>query len=95
MTDLEKYCISALRLSSASAEALLEEIQYKISIARAELVRLGISEEKATTDNDNLINNLIIKYVTSEMASVESERDKALEAFRICADELRKTTDYV
>lgn len=94
MTDLEKYCVSALRLSTASANALLEEIQYKISVARAELIRLGITEEKVNSD-DELISNVIVKYVTSEMASVESERDKAFEAFRVCCDELRKSTDYV
>lgn len=91
MTELEKYCISALRLSEASAEALIDDIRLKISIARAELIRSGISETMANDESNVLVVNAIIKYVTSEMDSVENERVKAFDAFRLCMDELRKS----
>lgn len=91
MTDLERNCICALRLSEASAEALIDSIRNYIEIAKAEIIRLGISEEIANDESDKLVCNLIMKYVTYEMASVESERDKAFEAFRVCVDELRKS----
>lgn len=94
MTDLEKYCVSALRLSQASANALLEEIQVKISIARANMIRLGIPPEKVEDDTDFLVCNVITKFVVSEMESIESERIRALGAYQICLDELRKSNGY-
>lgn len=91
MTDLEKYCVNALRLSEASADALLEEIRVHIDIARADMIRLGFSIEFVNDETNMLVNNVIIKYVVSEMASVESERDKAKAYHKICLDELRKS----
>lgn len=91
MTDLENYCISALRLSSASAEALLSEVQLKISTARAELIRSGVASDVANS-NHVLVTNAIIKFVISEMDSIENERIKAFDAFRLNMEELRKST---
>lgn len=91
MTELERYCIGALRLSEASAEALIDELKLKISIARAELIRSGVPEEVANDDSNVLVINTIIKFVTSEMDAVENERIKAFDAFRLCMDELRKS----
>lgn len=91
MTDLEKQVVSALRLSETSAEALLTEIQTNISIARADMIRSGISETNANDDTNMLVRNVITKYVTSEMSCVESERDKAREYYRTCLDELRRS----
>lgn len=90
MTDLEKYIVQALRLSEASAEALKSQIDLNIDIARAELIRSGLSEEKANSD-DVLVVNAIIKFVCGEMASAENERNYSKEAFRLIMDELRKS----
>lgn len=90
MTDLELYCSKALRLSEASAEALKSQIDLNIDIARAELIRSGLSEDKANSD-DVLVINAIIKYVCGEMASAENERNNSKEAFRLIMDELRKS----
>lgn len=95
MTNLETYCTSALRLSEASAEALLGEIQNKISVARAELIRLGIPVEIANDENNMLVCNVIIKFVCSEMASMDVERERAYEIYRLCLDELRKSVANV
>lgn len=90
MTDLENYCISALRLSTASAEALLSEIDFKIGIARAELIRSGVPSDVANSSNI-LVENAIIKFVVSELDAIENERVKAFDAFRLIMDELRKS----
>lgn len=91
MTDLEKQITSALRLSDASAEALIDVIRNNISIARADMIRSGLAEDIANDDTNALVRNVIIKYVISEMASVETERDKARTYYKICLDELRKS----
>ena len=84
MTDLEKIIVSALRLSEISAEALIETIRSYIEIARADMVRSGVSEEIANNDENSLVKNVILKYVVSEMASVDVEREKARTYYKIC-----------
>lgn len=93
MTDLENYCAEALRLSTASASALLSQIQLNIDVARAELIRSGLSIATANDDTNKLVLNCIIKYVVSNMAEIETERVRAHETFRICLDELRKSVN--
>lgn len=91
MTALENYCVNALRLSSASATALLDEIQRKIRIARADILRSGVPEEIANDEDNYLVSNVIIKFVCSEMAGAESERIRSFDAYKNCLDELRKS----
>lgn len=91
MTNLEKSCANALRLSERAAEALIDSIQEHIEVARANMIRLGISFDTAHDEDDKLVCNVIVKHVVSEMASIEAERDRAYEAYRICIDELRKS----
>ena len=91
LSKLQKNCISALRLSEASAEALIEEINLHIGIARADMVRSGVAVEVAEDEDNMLSSNVIVKYVTSQMASAESERDKAMAYYKICLDELRRS----
>lgn len=93
MTDLEKIIVSALRLSEVSAEALIETIRSYIDIARADIVRSGVASEVANNDENALVRNVILKYVVSEMASVDAEREKARTYYKICLDELRKSFD--
>ena len=49
MTDLEKRCVKALRLSESAGTLLLTEIQSNIEAARAELLRSGVSAAKVDT----------------------------------------------
>ena len=95
MTNLEKSCANALRLSDSSANALITSIQDNIEIAQANMIRLGISNVAAKDEEDKLVCNVIVKYVVSQMATVESERIRAYEIYRVCLDELRKTQGYV
>lgn len=90
MTDLELYCCNALRLSEASAEALMSQIDFNIAVARAELIRSGVPNEVANGDS-KLVINAIVKYVCGEMANAELERTYSREAFRLIMDELRKS----
>lgn len=91
MTNLEKSCANALRLSERAMEALTDSIQEHVEVAQENMIRLGISNEMAHDEDNKLVCNVIVKYVISQMASVEAERDKAYEAYRICIDELRKS----
>lgn len=93
MTALEKHCANALRLSDASADALIDEIKLNIEVARADMVRSGVPKEYVEDENDMLVINTIIKYVCSEMGSIESERFKSMDAYRLCLDELRKSVE--
>ena len=90
MTDLERNCVTALRLSEASANALLSRISLLIGVASSELIRAGVSEEVVESD-DPLIINAKITYVVSQMGNSESERVSAGEAFRLMEDEIRKS----
>ena len=89
MTDLEKRCADALRLSSAAANLLLSEIQSNIETARAELVRSGVSSAKITEEG-YLVQQAIIDYVCMQMGD-EAQYDRYLTAFQYQQDNLRKT----
>lgn len=91
MTALEKYCANALRLSDVAANALLDEIQLKIEIARADMVRSGVPKEYVEDESDMLVINTIIKFVCSEMADTEIERNNSNYAYKLCLDELRRS----
>lgn len=90
MTALETICISALRLSSASANALIELIRENIAQGKAKLIQFGIPADAIDEDNE-IIRACIVKYVKSEMDSNESERIRAGENFRLLADEARRS----
>lgn len=91
MTDLERYCVSALRLSEASAEAHIDDIRLRIEVARAELIRSGVPKDIVIDDENKLVVICIIDYVISEMDSIEAERARALEAFKSNMENLRKS----
>lgn len=92
MTDLEKSIALGLRLSDAAATKLIPEIDRNISVARAELIRLGISQTKAQS-TDALIENAIITYAIGKMSD-ESLQDKYMDDFKYLADNLRKSGGY-
>lgn len=87
---LEKVKLS-LRISH---NYLDEDIMDTINTARAEMIRSGISEEKANDDTDSLIVGAI-KTFCNYMYSSDNTR---IEGFRISweyqLDNLRKTDGY-
>lgn len=89
MTDLEKRCVKALRLSEGAGTLLLEEIQNNISAARAELIRSGVSEAKVEEEG-SLVQQAIIDYVLTHMND-EDQYDRYLNAFQYQMDNLRKS----
>lgn len=90
MTDLEKAVADALRLSEASAEKLLAEIQRNISVAEAELIRSGLDIDEAQEECGDLVDDAIITFCLTRMGD-ESEKERYETAFRYQQDNLRKT----
>lgn len=89
MTDLEKAVANTLRLSNEAAELLLSEIQRNIGIARAELIRSGVSAD-VVNNGGALVEDAIITFCLIKMGS-ESERDRNETAFKYQQDNLRKS----
>lgn len=82
----------ALRITHTYLDA---DISLKIEIARAELIRSGISTTKANSDTDPLIKGAIISYVQSEFASEQKMKEGYLESFRYQMENLRKSSGYM
>ena len=89
MTDLEKRCVKALRLSESAGTLLLTEIQSNIEAARAELLRSGVSAAKVEEDSP-LIQNAIIDYVLMQMND-EDQYERYFNAWQYEMDNLRKS----
>lgn len=86
MTELEKAVCNALRLSTLASETLLPEIQRCIDIARAELIRSGVSVDKA---DENLVNSAIVTYCQMAMGDADNY-ERYFTAFQYQQDNLRK-----
>lgn len=82
----------ALRITHTLLDSTIED---SIETARAELIRSGVSVEKANDDDDNLIVQAIITYCMSIHANVS---DLALERYNQSwlyqLDNLRKSAEY-
>lgn len=82
----------ALRISHTSLDSAINDT---IAAARAEMIRSGISEDKANSDTDTLITQAIITYCMSVYSNLG---DKALERYaeswQYQIDNLRKSSDY-
>ena len=89
MTDLEKRCVKALRLSVNAGTLLLSEIQSNIEAARAELLRSGVSATKVEEEG-SLVQNAIIDYVLMQMND-EDQYDRYFNAWQYEMDNLRKS----
>lgn len=87
---LEKVKL-ALRISHSYLD---EDILDTINIARAEMIRSGISKEKANDDEDSLIIGAIKTFCKYQFSSDNTR----VEGFRISweyqLDNLRKTDGY-
>jgi len=68
------------------------EITRLISAAKAEMIRAGVSETKAKSDDD-LITQAIVTYCLMEM-SAGDVHDKYERSWGIQVDQLRKSEDY-
>ena len=90
MTELEKAVANALRLSEASAERLLPEIQRNINTAREELIRSGCLVSEAEEKSGALVEDAIITFCLVKMGD-EDEKDRNEVAFLYQQDNLRKT----
>lgn len=83
---------TALRISHTKLDS---EIADNIATARAEMVRLGITESKAEDDTDPLIVTAIKTYVLSVMASSDENRKGYDESWKYQLDCLSKTSAYI
>ena len=81
----------ALRISHNKLDA---EIDDTIKAARAELIRLGIAEQKANAIDDSLITDAIKIYCKYTFAADEKQRDGYFISWQYQADCLRKTDNY-
>lgn len=69
------------------------EIDRLVKTARANIKRAGVSEEKANSDDD-LIIEAVITYALARLADTPEMRDKYEESYRTQLDELRKSEGY-
>ena len=88
MSMLTQRAKTQLRISH---NLLDSEIDSNIATARAELIRLGVSEPKAQSD-DALIDDAVLAFVMYKMADRDNE--KRFEAWQYQADCLRKSSAY-
>jgi DNA polymerase III delta prime subunit len=81
---------TGLRIGHSGLDA---EINRQEGVFRKDLKRMGIKPEKAESDDD-LIVEAVVTGILSKMADTQEKRDKYAEAYRIQADELRKSRGY-
>lgn len=89
MTKLEKDVAAALRLSEKAAEKLSAVIQRNIIAARAELIRSGVAESLAQSE-DPLVEDAVITFCLYKMDD-EAGRERNWSAFQYQQDNLRKS----
>jgi uncharacterized phage protein (possible DNA packaging) len=82
---------TVLRISHSKLDG---DINRNISTARAELIRLGISEEKASSEEYELINDAIITYCQYKYASNDKLQEGYWQSWQYQIDNLRKTVSY-
>ena len=75
-----------------TGSALDDEIIRLIAWVRAEMVRVGVPSDKASSTNDDLIQQCIVEGVLSRIASDDKIRDAANDAFMYQLENLRKYT---
>lgn len=90
MTMLERVKL-ALRLTTDNFDS---DIEDNIGYARAELLRLGLSDEKVNDDEDKLIIRAIKTYCLMEYADTK-DAERYRESWLSQIENLRKTKDYI
>ena len=87
---LEERVAKALRLSSAAAEKLKDEINANIQTARAELIRMGCQKDVAESEHV-LVQEAIVTYCQKEMGAPDLyERYEGAWLFQ--AENIRRST---
>ena len=79
----------ALRISHLQLDNLITK---QIAIARAEMIRNGISETVANDETNSLINDAIITFCQMRNADTISEMDQYDKSWKYQLDCLRKST---
>ena len=87
---LKDSITKALRIGTASAEALNDEIERYIRTARAEMIRLGISDDVANSSHE-LIEDAIIVFCLMKMGSA-ARYEQYKESWEYQLDCIRKST---
>ena len=87
---LKDSVITALRLGKSASEALSDEIERNINTARAELIRAGVSEGLANSEN-KLVENAIIAFCLMNMSS-QKMREQYEQSWEYQMDCIRKST---
>lgn len=77
-----------------SHDKLDSEIERLERTARAELIRLGITEEKAKSIDDSLIEEAVIDFICKFMASDENDRNLWERAWDIASHQLKNSKNY-
>lgn len=80
---------TALRLGTAAAEALSDEIDRNIKTARAEMVRVGVSVDVAESGNE-LVENAIVTFCLMNLSD-SSSYERYRESWLYQLDNLRKS----
>ena len=70
------------------------EIERLIGVARDEMVRVGIKEDKAKDEDDSLITQAVITYCLMELAETNELRDRYEASWTMQCDNLRKSEGY-
>ena len=90
LTTLEQAVANSLRLSAASAQVLLPEIQRNIRAAEAELIRSGVPTSVIEAQDRPLVDEAVITYCLMNMND-EDKYEMYFNAFTYQQDNLRKT----
>ena len=70
------------------------EIERLIEVARDEMIRAGIKEDKAKDNDDSLINQAVITYCLMELAETNELSDRYEASWTLQCDNLRKSEGY-
>lgn len=82
----------ALRISH---NYLDDDISETIEAARSEMVRAGVSEEKAADDDDSLVSLFIKTFCLYHYCNDEKIKDKYENAYTCQLDNIRKSSGYM
>lgn len=77
-----------------SHNKLDDEINSNISSARLEMIRLGILEDVANSDDDELIKQAIKTYCQMQNTTDDKKYERYFKAWQYQTDCLRKSKDY-
>lgn len=87
--------LSAVKMAlGITIDDLDADIQATIDSARAELIRSGITAEKALSDDDALITQAIKTYCRSIYTSDIVKSDKLMSSFKYQQECIRKSKGY-